>query len=287
MQLKQHACLTILTLALLPLTALAQKAPPQAEWDKATADVTGMDAAAIDAAALKIRGWVAGGWVSRDLWATWVPALTKAGRHQDVADLAVLGVLGRPIPESIMTLYDARVQSLLALGRPHEALAAAKSYYNACDLTMTGHAVDLVAQSLAKAHPEDAGIADRFKAEQTQASGGTVDKTRKPVLQSVQFDVFQRLSYDAAVKIWSAKNTRFTDRVAYGHLLLVADKSADAEKLFRDLYQVATTQDELTQATEGIAKAIRAQDGNLARANKWLAALPKQTLPTTAPATRP
>lgn len=49
------------------VAAQTAKAPPQAEWDKATADIAGTDAGARDLAVGKVKGWIAGGWVSSDV----------------------------------------------------------------------------------------------------------------------------------------------------------------------------------------------------------------------------
>jgi len=89
--------------------------------------------------------------------------------------------------------------------------------------------------------------------------------------------------YDAAIQAWLGKNKRISDRVCYGDLLLAADKPADAEKLFKECYQLATTPEDLTKSTEGIAKSLRAEDGNVGRANTWLAAL-QQAAAATQPA---
>ncbi len=143
------------------VSALAQtaKAPPQSDWDKATVDVTGTDAAVRDAAVEKIAGWIKGGWVSSDLWRKWLPALVKANTpatNQQVADLALLGMLGRPNPDAVTILAEFRFKALVALNKKEgadEILAAAKSYYNVCDFKLTATAVTYVGQALAKARP--------------------------------------------------------------------------------------------------------------------------------------
>ena len=63
--------------------------------------------------------------------------------------------------------------------------------------------------------------------------------------------------WEERAKTWSAKTTPFASRVNYGDLLLAADKGAEAEKLFRELYQLAGNQADLTTAIEGIAKSLR------------------------------
>jgi hypothetical protein len=60
---------------------------------------------------------------------------------------------------------------------------------------------------------------------------------------------------------------------------LIADKSAEAEALFRELYQSAGTQQDLATATEGLARSLRAEDGTLARANAWLLSLQQASAP--------
>jgi hypothetical protein len=276
--------------------ALAQvRSPPQSEWDKATADVTGADAAARTAATAKIKGWLEGGWVSMDLWKKWLPALVKANDHQEVAELAFLGILSRPGPEAMSTLLEFRVNALLALQKNDDALQAAKSYYNACDIKYTAKAVDMVALALARAHPEDLEIVRRFRSEQaaaakapSPASGQAAPATASPMLLAVKID---EVPYKEALQKLSFK-TRFSDRVGYGNLLLAADKGQDAEKVFRELFQMAATQGDLTTAAEGIAKSLRAQDGNVARANAWLIAFQQQAaarpaLPAGTPAAKP
>jgi hypothetical protein len=220
--------------------------------------------------------------VSADLWRKWLPALVQAGKHQEVADLALLGVLGRPGADAMAPLLEFRANALLALRTPggQDALAAAKSYYNACDLKLTAKAVDLVALAIARAHPEDLEAARRFKAEQAAAAagggssgqnavaGGQTGEGGGSILGGVVIDAGP---YAAALAKWAGK-TKFNDRASYANLLLAADKGKEAEAAYRELFQLAATQDELAVAAEGIAKALRAQDGNVGRANAWLVA---------------
>ncbi len=87
-----------------------------------------------------------------DLWRKWLPALVKAGgekENQAVADLALLGMLGRPNPDAVAILIEFRFKALLALNKKDgadEILAAAKSYYNVCDFKATATAVTYVGQ---------------------------------------------------------------------------------------------------------------------------------------------
>ncbi len=266
--------------ALLPAaSALAQKAPAQAERDKANADIAGTDAGLQTAAVQKIEGWIKGGWVSQDVWRRWVPALVKAGRQQEVLEIATLAINISPGHDGIIALQEARMRALLALGKNEEALQAAKGYYNVADIKGTAAAVEFVGLCLAKAHPEDGEIVRRFRNEQAQASQVPPIVPEKAMLKDV---VINTLPYDTGLNTFKGK-PKFADRVGYGYLLLVTDKGDEAEKLFRELFQMAVTQDELTQATEGIARALRAEDGHVARANAWLVKVGQSA---TAPATQ-
>ncbi|HVS70794.1 MAG TPA: hypothetical protein VHQ47_06040 [Phycisphaerae bacterium] len=118
---------------------------------------------------------------------------------------------------------------------------------------------------------DDPETVRKFREEQAQASAGK-PPAGDAIFKSVTID---DKPFETALGSWKAK-TRFIDRVCYGDLLLAADKGSDAEKLFKELFQLATTQDELTMATEGIAKSLRAEDGNVARANVWLTTLQQQ-----------
>ena len=56
-----------------------------------------------------------------------------------------------------------------------------------------------------------------------------------------------------------------------GNLYLLADQPKKAEEVFRRIYEMAD-QGNLSGAIEGIARAYRAQDGNIARANAFIVA---------------
>jgi hypothetical protein len=143
-----------------------------------------------------------------------------------------------------------------------------------------------VALCVAQCHPQDDQIVHRFRKEQFDASNlpslpsvqdsPSVTKpsdqvsAETPLLKSVHIDT---QSLTAGLQTWSVHHSNFHDRVGYGNLLLVADRSEDAEKLFRELYQSAATEPELITAIEGIARSLRAEDGTVARANVWLLSL--------------
>ena len=278
----RHWALAAMIVLAMAAAARAQgnRPPPQEELDKAEKDIAGSDKAAQDAAVQKVMAWIKGGWVSDHLWRNWLPALVKDGRQQDVADLALEGVLRRPDPVAIVPLMQFRYQALLALNKNDEALPAAKTYFDVAEMKNTARGVDAVAVALARVHPDDPAIARKWRSEQTDAAAGKA--VAESVLQGIKIDdkVFQ-----SSLNMGKTK-TAFRDRLGYGDLLLAADKPEEAEKVFREVYQTAETQDQVNQSLEAIAKSLRDQDGNPTRADAWLVEAQKQAASTPV-ATRP
>jgi hypothetical protein len=247
-----------------------------------TSEVTSSNSKTIDQGEDQIRLWIKQRHVPFNLKHDWLPALMDAGRYQDVADLALAGLLNRTDVTTVASLLELRSRAFLALDKGPQAMEAAKSYYNVCRLSDTQAAIGLVGLCLAKCHPDDDGIALRFRQEQAGASspsGPSTQSSERPMLKSVAID---SSPYAQAIKRWSTR-TKFSDRAGYANLLLAADNAPDAEKVFRQLAALAATQDEANLAAEGIARSLRAEDGNLARANAWLASLQQSAQPASQP----
>ena len=105
------------------------------------------------------RGSKAAGFPLRSPGRKWNrTASLKANQFQAVADLSLLGLLGRPGSDALASLTEFRLKAFLALNKKDggdELLAAAKSYYNVCDLkaltnTSSNNAVNYMLQALAK-----------------------------------------------------------------------------------------------------------------------------------------
>jgi hypothetical protein len=265
--------------------ALAAPAPTQSDIDKVNTGIKSSDKGPQDAAIAQIKDLIASAHPVRNLWVDWIPGLMKDGRNDDAAELALLGSCERPDLNAIVPMMELRVNALLASGKNDDALAAAKSYYNVCDMKLTGKAVDMLALCLARTHPDDLEIARRFRNEQAassaspqaSASAATTTPTTQtsPMLKAIVID--QRI-WDDSIKTWAAKTSPVSARAGYGDLLLAADRGADAEKAYREMYQLAATQADLTTAIEGIARSLRAEDGNVGRANAWLVSLQKTSV---------
>ena len=236
------------------------------------------DDATIAQVVAQVRKTLDAGQVPNDLARRYLPAPMNMHRYQAAADLALAGALARPSADSFEMLMDVRVRALLGMGRAPEALSVARSCYNVSALKNTGGVIDLVCACLVACHPEDPGLAIRFRGEQAEASavGAGQPPAGHPtgagpdgqaLLKSVTIDP---TPFAAAIDHWSSRNSRAADRIAYADLLLAAGRAADAEQVFRGVFLSATTKAELTSAIDGIARSLRAQDGTVERADAWL-----------------
>jgi len=164
-----------------------------------------------------------------------------------------------------------RAKALLAAGKPQEALAAAKGYYNVCLLKDSANAINLVALCLAAARPDDKGIVKRFRAQQLAHSGG--DATTQPTTQpDLGEPIMPTIKVDAALyddAIQAVAPTGVAKMLAKGNLLLLADRTKEARALMEQMSDMASAEDMAT-ATEAVARAIRAEAGYVGPANKYI-----------------
>ncbi len=271
-----RAVIAALAVAAASLSAFAVDAPPTEQVNQATADITSQDAQRMNAAVTKIRAWVKTTWVPQDLWRTWLPALKQAGRYQQVADIALEGILARPGAKEVTPLFLLRIRALLALNENDAALQAAKSCYNDCEYKTTPEVVLLVAECLTRASGTDKDLGAQFKAEQVAASLPLAQGEQNPlsgtpaILKSIIIDA---TPYENEIDKRQFKTNRPIERCYYANMLLIGDRAADAEVVFRDVFMNAATQEDYVMAAEGVAKALRAEDGTIARSNAFLASI--------------
>ncbi|HUB26911.1 MAG TPA: hypothetical protein VL992_15910 [Tepidisphaeraceae bacterium] len=256
-------------------------APTRDAMEAVTSELSSGDEAAVEQAIEQIHVWLDHRHVSYNLWYKWIPALMQDGKYQEAADLAMEGMLDRPEVAAMTELTTWRTRAFLAMNQPQLALAAARSNYNVCDLNHTQNAIDLVGLCLAACNPGDDEIIRRFRNEQAVASEENQDPGTQPSNPLLAI-VIDATPYKAALRKYSVR-TVFKDRVSYGNLLLAAGRCGEAEKVYRDLYKLAATQDEMNTAVEGIARSLRAEDGTLGRANAWLAELQRSSAAATQP----
>jgi hypothetical protein len=225
------------------------------------------EGAQIDSAVQQIHYWIDNGSVSTDLWNYWFPALMTAKRYQDVADCALLAVLNVDDIRTAENCMKFRAHALLEVHKPRQALQAAKSYYNVCQLKNLEDAVKLVTTCLDESYPNNSDISDRFRSEQSAEESSTPAAATASILKAVP--VNDALFVDA-IEERKDDPKDVNHFLNYGNLMLIADRCADAEKIFREQFRRAETKQQLASATEAIARCLKAEDGNPQRAREWL-----------------
>ena len=215
----------------------------------------------------------------------WLASLAKAGFNDDIVTMTQTAILTDP--NSALTfepMLRGRVYALIALGRKDEALADARRYYNVCALDQTGQAVDLLAAAMEAKFGDDAQAKIRqFRMRQMTAAVATDEpQLAPPTTAPADTDGTNALNQNASAtdqmilsipvddKPYMAEVDKWkNDRrhpMAYGNLLLMAGRADEAYAYFTDLLNRAKSDKELTYALERQSAAMRAQDGNLVRA---------------------
>ena len=206
----------------------------------------------------------------------WLDAAKTAGHHGAVLELVAAAIEGAPNNTSAINVFQvARVRSLLALGRGEDALGHAKLYYNVCTMQSSGDAMSLIVDCLRVARPDDGATAHRFVREQVAGAAVTRDAPagRTSVLESIRLPEAVRLDYSKrADRIRKLPPHNAPERLKLANYLLMADRPAEARQVLEETYQYVTNGEFLPPVTEGVARALRAEDGSVGRANAWVLA---------------
>ena len=286
---------------------------PRTEADTLVEKLAGKDAAARGEAVERIREMIRTGPaqnIGNDLRMKYLPALARAERHEEIGELALAGILAQPAnTPNVYGFQLARTRAILALGRKDEALACAKGLYNVAPMKDTADAMLTVAECLRAIDP---ALADRFREEQiagastrpatqksaTDYTDGTDKAKGNPSVESVKSvapgedhgrdaratnhgrgahatSVLAGIKVDAAAyeeAIAAQTRESYDSYTALGNLLLLADRPKEAHTAFERGYALAVEKD-LPAATENIARAIKAEDGAIGRANGWVLSL--------------
>ena len=224
----------------------------------------------------------------------YLPALLKAGLNQEAADFAMQAILSGPSePGTLEILHKHRIRALLALNKPDEALAEAKSLFNVCRMKTTGDALRLCAQCLQAAHPDDKSLSERFKLQQVAGStcspqAGATQPSTQPT--SAQPNLLKAIKINPEPYLAAAEapvllqnqtedaHLNFARLTSRGNLLLEADKIAEAKQCFEAAYPQAGPADQ-PQAAESLARVMKAEDGTVGRANAYVMSLRPATQP--------
>jgi hypothetical protein len=223
---------------------------------------------------------------------SWIGPLIDAKEYWNVEQWTHRAI---PARDSNLQIVEAaqrgRVLAFMGEGNYAEALKEGKSYYNVVSLSGTADAIALLSQILRKTDPSAAA---RFQAEQiggtegagpnkAQAAGVSASNSDSPpqpaggqasVLASIKVDTtLYDKSIASLVKKQNTKGQHSYNRIARGNLLLLSDRPAEAKAAFIEAAGMAVGEKNIRDAIEGVARAMRAQDGNVARANAFILSL--------------
>jgi hypothetical protein len=187
-----------------------------------------------------------------------------------VAEIALHCVNGQPDRlDRIDYFMQRRIRALLSDNRPHEALAAAKSYYNVCAIASMRRCIELMSEALDAAYPNKPGKAKRFRFQQLAGADGEDDPSLgTPVLAEIKVD--PSIYTGEALKAERSGELR---RLGQANLLLLQDKPAEAKVIFESLAKSSRTPSIIEAANESLARVAKAIAGHVGPGNEILKAL--------------
>jgi tetratricopeptide (TPR) repeat protein len=222
--------------------------------------------------------------VRRYLRPKWLKPLIALKRYDEIETLASTELQNLANDSACCSAMQCcRVEALLAAGKYEEALVAAKAYYNVATLAETERAINLFAEALAHTRgKDDPEIVRRFKQQQiddaeapttapatTVPAGESTTLSSDSILNSIALDP---APYEQRIAAYQHTRQNHNALWAQGNLLLVSGKPAEARQCFEKAFDVAPP-DKWPAAIENIARAIRAEDGSVGRANAYILAL--------------
>jgi tetratricopeptide (TPR) repeat protein len=195
----------------------------------------------------------------------------KVNRFDDVESACMEGMLLNPSNSDAMAAYEmVRAKAFIAAGKPTEALAAAKAYYDLARLKDTADAIDVVSSALLAANP-DGNDAARFRAQQLASVDEPTTQPSpdlgKPMLAAVHVD-----GSPFVKAIDGIRQNNFSALTSKGNLLLAADRTKEARSAFEAAVELAGPP-QLPSAIENVARAIRAETEEIGPANAYIEAL--------------
>jgi hypothetical protein len=203
----------------------------------------------------------------------WCDAMLRAHRFRELAAYAQRVVNSDPSDlAAVMLMQPYRTRAFLYEGAWEKALFSAKGMYNVCTIDKADEAIALMVESLRDARRADPQVIEQFKTEQVRgAQVPLVAASTGPqsVLGSIREVGALAQTYDKAIAAVTGRDCK--SWLARGNLNLLADRVSVAKKCFETAYQIADEKD-LDQATESLARAMKAEDGATGRAAAWLAA---------------
>ncbi len=202
----------------------------------------------------------------------WLKLLLEVNRNADAADLSQWAILAEPDDTpAVEDFLSYRIRALLALKKNADALSAAKQLFNVASMKKTKTAILLVSQCISAVKPDDRETLKKFRLEQMEAAqldtAAAAKGASTPTMTAI---VINPKPYDAAIPKLPGES--YKSLMGRGNLMLMVGQCQPAKDVFELAYAMAETKD-LAQATENLARCMKAEDGNSARANAWIESL--------------
>lgn len=217
--------------------------------------------------------------VRRYLRSKWMPQLLKLHEYDAVTTTAHAVLLQFLFDSSaVSSMQSCKVQAAMKAGDPASALREAKRYYNVASIAETGVAIDAFVDALQLGDDGDSR-AKSFRLQQLAGESFDSDLSKPATMPSSLGSNLLRFEtpIDDTVEkqlrqLESPPPHKFQDYTSVGNALLLLDRPSEAETAFRSALAVASPM-HTKAAIENVARAIRAEDGSIGRANAYLKSL--------------
>lgn len=227
-----------------------------------------------DEAADLVKANMAAGWTdgNRILTEIVTPMANKKSYAQ-VLTVTQSIMLANPDNNALVeSSLNQRINALSASQKHAEALAEAKVLFNYATMEHTADALKTLDREIQAVNASNRAQVDLFHKEEEQgAAVPTAGQTFKStVLAGITVD---GLAY--GMQAQATMGTGYRALIKRGSLLLLGDHGDQAAEFFKQALTAAGTPEEKQAANMWIARAIKAQDGTIGRANQWITSVGK------------
>jgi tetratricopeptide (TPR) repeat protein len=203
----------------------------------------------------------------------WLHTLISEKRFDEVEQFTLAIINAHPTDLHLIELcQQMRIRAKLLQNKPQEALQLAKGLYNVCAMPNTSKAIEFISECLydISSDHDPAGAVKRFKLEQIQGAAATQPSdSGANTLSRIQIDPKQ---YAPGLESANLVEDGWSAAMGLGNLLLLSGRPKQATSEFQKAYALASDNN-LAAATEAVARAMRAEDGTVGRANAWILSL--------------
>ncbi|MGN6368096.1 MAG: hypothetical protein ACTHN5_07545 [Phycisphaerae bacterium] len=204
----------------------------------------------------------------------WLKPLMENHRYGEALSLCEEGICAVPQDLGMVEfLQRERVEILGLMGRKEEALGAAKGLFNVCSTGQTESALLLLAERLNDVSGNGSGAVEKLVEEERRGMAPSQTAVVSDVVRVIRVDASP---FEAGIKGLYAPSGELPlwgpQLMGLGNLLLVADRPGEALKVF-EKYKSGAGARELRGANEGVARAMRAEDGTVGRGNGYILGL--------------